>query len=440
MNLRHAIPHCPLVEPTRKPAIGPSAPPIASKDQVQASVFRWMLAGILFFLIHASLIAHHTYFSASKRNTVMPPPRAKVFGPAPWEQWSNVFDLNRWDAILYEEIAKNGYPPPNANGSESFLLVWFPGYPLLVRLLSNAMRQPIPPILSLVSAIGTLAFWLLLWSSPIMRRTLGLKSLTIVSILILIWPGAFFWFAGMTEPLIALLTLAVIVAWISDRSTAALVLCGLGTSIKQVFAPIGLILVSIRWLRKRPGPIRTLSWLALSWSGLLAYSIYCWIVHGDFIAYAHAARPIYGRVITLRAFIDIPNFFQYAQTMNGGSAIANYGLVIVTAAIWLVHQRGKGTWREMAGGEIPLSFFLWTVGGACMALYISFDAYGFSPYRFTNFLRYQTTNVAHFLLAAYLLRQARTRILCLGLLPLAAVGLYWQNELTVRYWNWWWVS
>ena len=75
-----------------------------------------------------------------------------------------------------------------------------------------------------------------------------------------------------------------------------------------------------------------------------------------------------------------------------------------------------------------------------MALYIAFDAYGFSPFRFTNFLRYQTTNAAHFLLAAYVLRQVRTRALCMTLLPLAAVGLYWQNELTVRYWNWWWVA
>lgn len=399
-----------------------------------AGLFHGLAAGAVFFLIHAALVTHHAYFSASKRGTVAAPPPPAFYEPTPQGQESRTFALNRWDALLYESIARHGYQPPM-----DVLLPWFPGYPILAKGVALATKLPIPATLTLLSAVATLGFWLLLWS-PRMRSELGSKTLAIASVLVLTWPGAFFWFAGMTEPWVAFLMLAVIAAWISNRRAAALVLCGLATSFKQVFALVGGILVLWRWLKERARSMAVFRWLAASGSGLLAYAFYCAVFHGSPLAFAQAGYPIYGRVMTLRALFDLPNFARHAGTLNGGTAIAVYGLAIAAAAVWLVRQKGKSTWRALAEGEIPLSVFLWTVGGACMALYISFDAYGFPPFRFTNFLRYQTTNVAHFLLAAHVLRQVRTRVLCLGLIPLAAVGLYWQNELTVRYWNWWWVA
>ncbi|MGD9781037.1 MAG: hypothetical protein AB7V14_02670 [Kiritimatiellia bacterium] len=393
-----------------------------------------LLAGVVFFLIHAALVVHHVYFCASKRGTVDAPNPPAFFEPAPLRQEDHSYALNRWDALLYESIARHGYQPPT-----DVLLPWFPGYPILVKGVALATGLPIPSTLTLLSAVATLGFWLLLWS-PRMRSALGSKTLSMAGILVLIWPGAFFWFAGMTEPWVAFLMLAAIVAWLSNRRAAAMVLCGLAASVKQVFALVGCILVLLRWRKERPRPIPVFLWLITTWSGLLAYAFYCAVFHGSPLAFAQAGYPVYGRVMTLRALFDLPNFARHAWTLNGGTAIAVYGLALAAAAVWLVRQRGRIAWREMAKGEIPLSVFFWTVGGACMALYIAFDAYGFSPFRFTNFLRYQTTNVAHFLLAAYVLRQVRTRTLCLLLIPLAAVGLYWQNELAVRYWNWWWVA
>ena len=399
-----------------------------------AGLFHGLLAGVVFFSIHAALVAHHVYFGASKRGTVDAPAPPAFYEPAPLRQESHSHALNRWDALLYESIARHGYQPPM-----DVLLPWFPGYPILAKGVALATRLPVPATLTLLSAVATLGFWLLLWS-PRLRSALGSKTVAIASILVLAWPGAFFWFAGMTEPWVAFLMLAVLAAWLSNRRAAALVLCGLAASFKQVFALVGCMLVLLRWLKERERPMAVFLWLIASWSGLLAYAFYCAVFHGSPVAFAQAGYPIYGRVMTLRALFDLPNFARHAWTLNGGTAIAVYGLAIAAAAVWLVRQRGRIAWREMAEGEIPLSVLLWTVGGACMALYIAFDAYGFSPFRFTNFLRYQTTNVAHFLLAAYVLRQVRTRALCMTLLPLAAVGLYWQNELTVRYWNWWWVA
>src|SRR3989442_15600924 len=46
-------------------------------------------------------------------------------------EWLNVW--NRWDATHYQNIAQHGY---QAIGEARFLLVFFPLYPLLVRLVA----------------------------------------------------------------------------------------------------------------------------------------------------------------------------------------------------------------------------------------------------------------------------------------------------------------
>ncbi|MBI4861408.1 MAG: hypothetical protein HY815_14285 [Candidatus Riflebacteria bacterium] len=301
-----------------------------------------ILAAVLCFLVHLALVAHHTCVTASRFDTVIAPPQpAGNFGTSPLGVWSNSLGLNRWDALLYELIATKGYPARADDGELPPTLTWFPGYPLLVRATMLVTGQPAPVTLGLVSAVSTLSFWLLLWS-PALRHAFGERSMALCSVLILIYPGAFFWFAGMTEPLTGLLTLVIVHGWITGRRAVVLATLALATLIKQVFAPVGLTVVALEALRSRPKPWVALGWLVAAWAGLIAHSAHCWIRYGDALAYVHTQALLFGKAIRLDALLDLPHLVRHAWTLNGGTALAALLFTGVTAAAWVrVHGPRK---------------------------------------------------------------------------------------------------
>src|ERR1700730_34269 len=71
-------------------------------------------------------------------------------------EWLNVW--NRWDAIHYQNIAQNGY---QAIGEGRFLLVFFPLYPLLVRLVAFLARDYVLSAFIVSGIASVVAGWLL---------------------------------------------------------------------------------------------------------------------------------------------------------------------------------------------------------------------------------------------------------------------------------------
>ena len=167
----------------------------------------------MFFIVHGGLIVHHTYYDASLRNTRSFPHASSPDEPKRWHNW---LDLNRWDSGCYETITREGYRDPWNPGRPRYVIQWFPGYPLVARFFLALFGCKVTLIFSLLSVLFTLAFWLLLWS-PVMIGVLGKKVTEISSVIILCWPGAYYWFAGMTEPLVGLIMLLIIYLWFSQR-------------------------------------------------------------------------------------------------------------------------------------------------------------------------------------------------------------------------------
>ena len=150
-----------------------------------------LLAGLLCFFIHSGFIVHHTYYSASKKNTrIFPNPPAKstkTISIAVPERWHNFLDLNRWDSAYYEQIVKDGYNA-KVGSTAPFTIMWYPGYPLIAKPIHVITGWQPTLIFSILSALFTLPFWLVLWT-PAMHSKFGTNTLSAFSALIICWPA-----------------------------------------------------------------------------------------------------------------------------------------------------------------------------------------------------------------------------------------------------------
>ena len=140
---------------------------------------------------------------------------------------------NRTDAPHYQGIAENWYV---AEGDPRFHIVFFPLYPILIKILSllNIGSFPAAVILSNICAIGCgiLAYEL---AAVDMERKDALFTATLLSV----FPGSFFLAAPMTESLFLLLSLACL---LSSRKKSYL-LAGLFGALAAFTRSVGLLLM-----------------------------------------------------------------------------------------------------------------------------------------------------------------------------------------------------
>jgi Gpi18-like mannosyltransferase len=103
----------------------------------------------------------------------------------------------RFDTLWYLHIAEHGYDRPEA-------VVFFPLYPLLIRVLSPLLYSPL--IASLfISTVA--AFFLLRGFQKLLELDLPVETARRALILFLIWPSSFILFAGYPESLLIALTI-----------------------------------------------------------------------------------------------------------------------------------------------------------------------------------------------------------------------------------------
>ncbi len=205
----------------------------------------------------------------------------------------------RWDSGYYIGIAREGYSfVPGEMSSVAF----FPLYSLLMRLvtLGSSQVEPLTAVGWAISNLATaLAFWLLYRliceqeGEALARRTLWVLAL---------FPTSFYLSAVYTEGLFLLLTVAAF--WSARRGSwwAAGLLGAASAATRAIGALLALPLV-LEWRAREGRSCRSLAWLALAPSGLLAYMAYLYARWGDPLLFRYA-QGSWGRNTSLTGAVQ----------------------------------------------------------------------------------------------------------------------------------------
>ncbi len=184
---------------------------------------------------------------------------------------------NRWDAPHYLSIAQNGY---QAVGKDRFLIVFFPLYPLAIRLVSLFVANGILAAF-IVSGVASLAVAFLLRRLALLDGTAAFADRAVW--FLLIFPTSYFLHIGYTESLFIALILGAFLAARHERW--ALVGClGALACLTRVngllLLPAFAVEVALLYRVHRQFR-REWLWIGLPVVGVLAYLLLNRVVYGD---------------------------------------------------------------------------------------------------------------------------------------------------------------
>lgn len=288
--------------------------------------------------------------------------------------WHNPLSHGGWDTQWYIDISQRGYAWRKAVGTTP--AAFFPLYPLLIHT-GVAVTRRSPLLVGLV--ISNLAFlaaliYLYRLSAWELNRAVAARTILYIAI----FPTALFFFAGYTESLFLLLT----VACFFHLRRGDWLIAGLFGALASATRVTGVLLVfpfAYEYAYSRNFSLRRLDWRALGAllipSGLGAFMLYLWRVVGDPLAFTHD-QAAWQKIFTLRLWagtlesfrqiliVQPPaSFFQAHNVINVGIGLlflgwsvyaarrlpASYTLYL--AAFWLVTLSSPA----MAGGyPVPL--------------------------------------------------------------------------------------
>jgi len=399
-------------------------------------VFHLMIPLALFFT-HLSLTTFHTYYSASKQATVDHSPHPHVRNPVKWHRF---LDLNRWDSAHYETIVKHGYRKENEPSKPRFAVIWYPGYPLIAKAVWKLTNWKVTAVFSLLSFLFTLSLWFLLWSKTSLLK-FGPKTLGLTSAFLLCWPGSFYWFAGMTEPLAGLISIALVIFWIKKARIPALVLLAYSTSVKPTLVPFAITYVVLDYFYNRPKERHLWLNLIAANSGFLLYGVYCWYNFGSFFTSVKLNSESYNNAPSISSVFDPRLHAEHIFEYKG--LIATSVLVyLLFELLYFFRKRGLRDLRLILNRkslDFPITFVLWALTINQTLIFIYGQANN-SVNPLNSMMRYHTPVIPLFLLLGIRLRPLKLwQLLILGI-PCFWILIYWQNEFAVRYWNFRWVD
>jgi len=174
-----------------------------------------------------------------------------------------------WDAVRYLYIASHGY-------TTSWLSVYFPLYPLLIRLGQGVGLGSTHTAL-LISWGAT--YLLAVALTYLVRECLGMTRWLGVVLLALWAPASFFYFSGYPESMEALALTVVLILVLKNRLFTAAVVAGVASA----SAPLGVlflvpILVGV-YQRRAEGVrwVRLVALAVVSELGAIGYCLYLWV-------------------------------------------------------------------------------------------------------------------------------------------------------------------
>jgi hypothetical protein len=261
---------------------------------LQPGKYRWFLGGVIApFLVTRAALLIVGWFS-------------RLFPMAPgyhnqdvyargveFTSWPLLDIWGRWDTAWYLSIVKHGYSAAGEIGSVQSNVVFFPLYPLLVKVaaalvpsgrLSDGEILLIGVIVSNLLLIGAMA---LLYKVVLHLFEDGERLAKTAVWYVLLAPAGFFRSAFYTESTFLFFSLAAFLAALRGRWALACVFGMLLSACRPLGGVIGLpILIlymeSIRW---RVKDVRlSILWLGLVPLGCLAFFTYMQLQFGDFLA------------------------------------------------------------------------------------------------------------------------------------------------------------
>jgi len=224
----------------------------------------------------------------------------------------------RFDTLWYIHIAHHGYDNPTGT-------VFYPLYPLLIRVLEPLLRDPLITAL----AIATVATFFMFWGLyRLLELDLPADTAARAVILASVWPASFIFLAGYPESL--LLALVVWSIWWARRGNwwIAGVLGGLAGATKAVGVFVLIPLAWIAWRERK--------WKE-AWPGALAV-----VPAAAFVAWLQITGPGSLGEIYVRYWKIIPappwsNLYDAAhRAFTGGSYLATWNLLALALVLALV--------------------------------------------------------------------------------------------------------
>lgn len=245
---------------------------------------------------------------------------------------------NHWDTRHYIGIAQEGY---TSVGDERLRLVFFPLYPLLMRLLSPLTGGSVFLAGMLISRLCAMGCAALLYELAF--RTCGARKARLAVAYFLLSPMSVFLNCCYTEALFLLLTLGAMVLLLRGRPWLA-ALCGMGSALTRMPGVIvaGLVLIALlaelprRGLRWR-SVARCAGQMLIVFSGLLIYWAINWAVTGDALMYMTYQKE---------------NWFQEPGTFWGSTA---------NTAYYAITDFGQDDWFFSWGAQLAAMFFVYAL-------------------------------------------------------------------------------
>lgn len=378
-----------------------------------------ILIAVGFFLLHFTLIFSQSYYASKTKYYSAPSSAAR--------QWHTWLDLNRWDSGHYKSLVEYGYVTKYGSASPS--AGWYPGYPLIAAPIKHALGIESYLTFSILSFIFTFLFWLSLWSKKL-ESSLKKEAKLVVSICVLLWPGSFFYFAGMTEPLVALICLWLFYFWNQKTRYAGFILMGFATMVKQVFLPLQIVQIAL--YIKRNGFKKTIpAQFIIGISGYLLFGFYCLYHFKDFFYSTTVLYNNFGHGLNP---LNSINMNLFAKSFSNKEVIfAFICLQVILIYIGMV-VKTYFTKRKWSYSSLYLGLCAW----AYLAVHITTSATN-TRMPWTSILRYQTANIFFFIILGQLLSK-RTRWVYLALLPLMWLAFELQRTYLADYWRYVWVS
>ena len=279
----------------------------------------WRAFALSTVLVIAVAIFAHAVFPAVEPPAPGDPRLTEPFGAVA----DGIFSpLAQFDAAWYLNIAEHGYGAPALPGSTGETYAFFPLYPLLVRTLALG-GGPGPQlvaayVLSLACFLGALA---------LLRRLVALDDGPRVAdaavLLLALSPAAAFFVAPYTESLFLLLSVGAFHAARTDRWAWAGILLAGASATKSGGVVVGLAVALLYLYGPRTGPARSRPpsarrvdlrprfparrdalWLLLAPVGMLAFTVFLEVEHGEGLRWLraqeewnrHLVAPFWGAV------------------------------------------------------------------------------------------------------------------------------------------------
>jgi hypothetical protein len=336
----------------------------------------------------------------------------------------------RWDAPQYVSLAVRGYEPcPRGHIdvrklsflSQTCILSFYPGYPLMGRAVAAVTKLPIDYALWTVSLVASFLF-LFLWTDPAIVRGLGPWTTLLSFVAFNAFPTSCYLVFVMTEPCTLLFTLCAVLGIAKKQyafgalaagAASAMRITGGATSIAYVMALAAVVLT------ERPrgrALLRLIACAPLAGWGGLAIMGYFWSRFGDPLLYIHAHGQAYEVTGSLAAVLA-PKPVWLMHALDGANHDLVWGFGVV---IWFL----LGHRLALSRFSVPMQVCAYAL--VALTLWLSYA--GSIEIYMRGFARYVLVAIPLFYaIAAFL----RTRPLVLTLWLVACVWHYRHVDMCI---------